>query len=91
MTVNQRSARAAILYFVLHLMNEVICYFMLYRIFKDPEFIVMVAMIYNCVAFVPQFFWGALRDLIEKVKPGLFAVPFLLSLFHTSFVLFEEV
>ena len=86
MTVNQRSARAAILYFVLHLMNEVVCYFMLYRIFKDPVFIVMVAMIYNCVAFVPQFFWGALRDLTEKFKPGILSVPLLLSGFLIFFI-----
>ena len=86
MTVNQRSARAAILYFVLHLMNEVVCYFMLYRIFKDPVFIVMVAMIYNCVAFVPQFFWGALRDLTDKFKPGILSVPFLLSGFLIFFI-----
>ena len=86
MTVKQRATRAAILYFVLHMMNEVVCYFMLYRIFKDPVFIVMVALIYNCVAFVPQFFWGALRDLLEKFKPGIISVPFLLSGFLIFFI-----
>lgn len=86
MTVKGRATRAAILYFVLHMMNEVVCYFMLYRIFKDPVFIVMVALIYNCVAFVPQFFWGALRDLIEKFKPGILSVPFLLSGFLIFFI-----
>ena len=86
MTVKSRSARAAILYFVIHFMNEVVCYFMLYRILKDPVFIIMVALVYNCLAFVPQFFWGALRDLIENFKPGLFAVPFLLSGFLIFFI-----
>ena len=86
MTVKARSAKAAILYFVLHMMNEVVCYFMLYRIFKEPVFILMVALIYNCVAFVPQFFWGALRDLIEKFKPGILSVPLLLSGFLIFFI-----
>ena len=86
MTTGVRAAKASTLYFFIHLMNEVVCYFMLYRIFEDPVFITMVALIYNCVAFVPQLFWGALRDLIEKFKPGLFAVPFLLSGFLLFFI-----
>ena len=86
MTVKSSSAKAAILYFVIHLMNEVVCYFMLYRIFNDPVFITMVALIYNCIAFVPQFFWGALRDLFEKFRPGIISVPLLLSGFLIFFV-----
>ena len=86
MTVKSRSAKAAALYFVIHLLNEVVCYFMLYRLVQDPVFITMVALIYNCVAFVPQFFWGALRDLIAKFKPGLLSVPFLLSGFLIFFL-----
>jgi len=85
-TVKSRATRAAVLYFIIHMMNEVVCYFMLYRIFKDPAFITMVALIYNCVAFVPQFFWGALRDLIEKFKPGILSVPLLLSGFLLFFI-----
>ena len=86
MTVKQRAAKAAVLYFVIHMMNEVVCYFMLYRIFRDPAFITMVALLYNCIAFVPQFFWGALRDLMEKFKPGILSVPLLLSGFLIFFV-----
>ena len=85
MTIKGRAAKAAALYFVIHLMNEVVCYFMLYRIFEDPVFITMVALLYNCLAFVPQFFWGALRDLLEKFRPGIFSVPLLLSGFLIFF------
>ena len=86
MTVKGRAAKAAALYFLIHMMNEVVCYFMLYRIFEDPVFITMVALLYNCIAFVPQFFWGALRDLFEKFKPGIFSVPLLLSGFLIFFL-----
>lgn len=86
MTIRSRATKAAALYFVLHLLNEVVCYFMLYRIFEDPVFITMVALLYNCIAFVPQFFWGALRDLFEKFKPGIFSVPLLLSGFLIFFL-----
>ena len=85
MTVKSRTAKAALLYFVIHMMNEVVCYFMLYRIFKDPVFITMIALIYNCIAFVPQFFWGALRDLFGKFRPGILSVPLLLSGFLIFF------
>lgn len=90
MTVKTRATKAAILYFVLHMINEVVCYFMLYRIFKDPVFITMVALLYNCIAFVPQFFWGALRDLFEKFRPGIVSVPLLLSGFLIFFIFKAE-
>jgi len=86
MTLNGRAARAAALYFVIHLQNEVVCYFMLYRVVRDPVLIMMIALIYNSVAFVPQLFWGALRDLFERFKPGLLAVPLLLSGFLIYFI-----
>ena len=86
MTAKGRAAKAASLYFVIHLLNEVVCYFMLYRITKDPVFITMVALLYNCIAFVPQFFWGALRDLFKKFRPGIFSVPLLLSGFLIYFI-----
>ena len=68
------------------MMNEVVCYFMLYRIFNDIVVVMMAVLAYNCIAFVPQFFWGALRDLIEKFKPGIVSVPLLLSGFLIFFV-----
>ena len=84
--MNTRSAKEAALYFVIHLLNEVVCFFMLYRIVQDPTFITMVALLYNCLAFVSQFFWGSLRDLLERFRPGLIAVPLLLSGFLLFFL-----
>lgn len=86
MTVRSRSAAEALLYFVIHLLNEVVCFFMLYRIVEDQTFIVMVALTYNCLAFVSQFFWGSLRDLLERFRPGLISVPLLLSGFLLFFL-----
>lgn len=86
MSVKGNAAKASVLYFVIHMMNEVVCYFMLYRILEDPALIVSVALIYNCIAFVPQIFWGSLRDLTARFKPGLFAVPLLLSGFLLFFI-----
>ena len=86
MSLNESAAKASVLYFVIHMLNEVVCYFMLYRILEDPLFILTVALIYNCIAFVPQLFWGALRDLTVKFKPGILAVPLLLSGFLLFFI-----
>ncbi len=86
MSLKGNAAKASVLYFFVHMMNEIVCYFMLCRISEDPVFIVSVALIYNCIAFVPQIFWGSLRDLMEKFKPGLFAVPLLLSGFLLFFI-----
>lgn len=86
MTVKERSVKAAALYFVIHMLNEVVCFFMLYRIVPDPMFIAMVALIYNALAFVTQFFWGSLRDLLDKFKPGIISIPLLLSGFLIFFI-----
>lgn len=86
MTVNERSAKAAALYFVIHLLNEVVCFFMLYRIVQDPVFIAMVALVYNALAFVSQFFWGSLKDLLEKFRPGIISIPLLLSGYLIFFI-----
>lgn len=86
MTLKDNAVKASILYFVIHMLNEVVCYFMFYRIFEDPAFTALAALIYNCIAFVPQLFWGSLRDLFVKFKPGILAVPLLLSGFLLFFI-----
>ncbi|MBR5938276.1 MAG: hypothetical protein IKZ90_08465 [Clostridiales bacterium] len=82
-----RAGKAALLYFFIHFMLEVVCFFMLYRIIGDPVFISVVATIYNAVAFVPQLLFGSLRDLLQKFHPGIVGVPFLLSGFLLYFIL----
>ena len=59
---------------------------MLYRIVQDPVFIAMVALVYNALAFVSQFFWGSLKDLLEKFRPGIISIPLLLSGFLIFFI-----
>ena len=84
--MTKRSGKAALLYFVIHFIVEVICFFMMYRIVGDSVVVAIAATIYNAVAFVPQILFGSLRDLTPKFKPGIIGVPLLLAGFILYFV-----
>lgn len=85
--MTRRSGKAALLYFVIHFIVEMVCFFMLFRIIGDPVFISTVAMMYNCLAFVPQFFFGPLNDYFRKLHPGILGVPLLVGGFVLYFAL----
>ena len=66
-----RAKKSAALYFVIHFMLEVVCFFMLYSVVGDIKTIAAVMTVYNGVAFIPQMFFGTLRDLFDKFHPGI--------------------
>lgn len=78
------ATKAGWLYFAVHFLTEVLCFFMMGRVIGDPAFLATSAILYNCLAFVPQLFLGSLRDLLQKVRFGVLGVIFLVG----GFVLF---
>ena len=67
-------------------MLEVVCFFMLYSVVGDIKTIAAVMTVYNGVAFIPQMFFGTLRDLFDKFHPGIIGVPLLFGGFLIYFV-----
>lgn len=72
------------LYFYIHFVVEVLCFFVLARVVGDSPFLWMVPFLYDAVAFVPQGIIGCFSDKFPKVKIGFIG----LSLLLVGFILF---
>lgn len=56
------AAKAGLLYFYIHLVTEVICFFMLGRYAGDTVSLYLIVLAYDMLAFVPQGIIGPLAD-----------------------------
>ena len=73
------------LYFYIHFVVEVTCFFFLTRISNSP-IVWLVPLIYDAFAFVPQSIIGYISDKYPKIKLGLIGVVFLfVGIFIFSF------
>lgn len=72
------------LYFYIHFVVEVLCFFVLARLAGDSTFLWMAPLLYDALAFVPQAVIGYVSDKFPKIKMGYIGVIFLL----TGFILF---
>ncbi len=62
---------AGYLYFYIHFVTEIICFFTLSRIVGDSPFLWMAPLLYDALAFVPQSLIGYLSDKYPKIKLGI--------------------
>ena len=62
------------LYFYVHFIVEVVCFFYLSRVTHDSAFIWLVPFIYDGLAFVPQSMIGYISDKYPKINMGLIGV-----------------
>lgn len=62
---------AGYLYFYIHFVTEVICFFVLARIIGNGPFLWMAPFLYDAFAFVPQAILGYASDKFPKIKMGL--------------------
>lgn len=58
------------LYFYIHFVVEVLCFFVLARLIGDSPFLWMAPLLYDAVAFVPQSVIGYASDKFPKLKIG---------------------
>lgn len=72
------------LYFYIHFVVEVLCFFVLARLIGDSPFLWMAPLLYDALAFVPQAIIGYASDKFPKIKIGFIGVAFLL----VGFILF---
>ena len=62
------------LYFYVHFIVEVVCFFYLSRVTNDSMFVWLVPFIYDGLAFVPQSMIGYISDKYPKINMGLIGV-----------------
>ena len=59
------------LYFYIHFVLEVVCFFYLSRITNNSNYIWLVPIIYDALAFVPQSLVGYISDRYPKINMGI--------------------
>lgn len=62
------------LYFYVHFIVEVVCFFYLSRITNNSMFVWLVPFVYDGVAFVPQSIIGYISDKYPKINMGIIGV-----------------
>ena len=78
---------AGYLYFYVHFICEIVCFYMLENLIGDSVFLWFCPLIYDAFAFVPQGVIGYISDKFPKIKMGLIGVVFLcLALLIDKFI-----
>lgn len=68
-----------IMYFYIHFVTEVLCYFFLYSIVGDSFILWLAPLIYDILAFVPQILIGAINDRFIKIPFGIIGMTLLIT------------
>ncbi len=84
-----KNISSGLIYFVIHLIVEIACFFMLSRMNDDVMFLSLVALAYDGFAFVPQAIIGTVKDLYPRIKVGLIGAALLMAGFVGYFALGE--
>ena len=72
MNINMRKSNyIGFLYFWIHFLIEITSYYVVFTFFKSDR-IVIFALIYDVLAFVPEGFYGMIRDIGIKINFGIF-------------------
>lgn len=80
----QKNMVTGYLYFYIHFVVEVLCFFVLARLVGDSAFLWLAPFIYDAIAFLPQSIIGYISDKFPNIKIGFIGL-FLLIL---GFILF---
>lgn len=76
------------LYFYIHFIVEIICFFYLSRVTNNSHFVWLVPFVYDAIAFVPQSLIGYISDRYPKINMGYIGI-FLLILAIIIYSLFN--
>ena len=67
----QKNIGCGYLYFYVHFITEVACFYFLSKVTNGSKIIWLIPFIYDGLAFVPQSLIGYINDLYPKLKTGL--------------------
>lgn len=68
---------AGFLYFYIHFVCEIVCFYMLEGLIGDSVFLWFCPLIYDTLAFVPQGIIGYISDKFPKIEMGIIGTVFL--------------
>ncbi len=69
-----KGIKTGYLYFYIHFIVEVVCFFYLSRVTNNSMFVWLVPFIYDGLAFVPQSLIGYVKDKYSKLNVGLIGI-----------------
>ena len=69
--LTSKNIGAGYLYFYIHFITELICFFVLSRLIGDGPFLWMAPFLYDAFAFVPQSLIGYASDKYPKINMGI--------------------
>ena len=72
--LKSKDIRTGYLYFYIHFIVEIVCFFYLSRITNNSNFVWLIPFIYDGVAFVPQSMIGYIKDKYPKINMGIIGV-----------------
>ena len=72
--LNSNGLKTGYLYFYVHFIVEIACFFYLSRVTNNSAFVWLVPFIYDGLAFVPQSIIGYISDKFPKINIGLIGV-----------------
>ena len=90
--LKEKNIGAGYLYFYIHFITEVVCFYLLYKIHGNSYLLWIIPFVYDALAFVPQSIFGYFADKYKKINLGLIGVVFLTIslpiyfLFHTPYL-----
>ena len=84
MHIKKDGLKTGIIYFLVHFMVEVICFFYLSKVTNNSIYMWIVPFMYDAIAFVPQGLIGYLSDKYPKINIGIIGV----LLFSISYIIF---
>lgn len=73
-TLKQPNMSVGYIYFYVHLVTEIVCFFVLARLVGDKPILWVLPFMYDALAFVPQGLIGYFSDKFPKVNVGLIGV-----------------
>lgn len=76
--LKQENMESGYLYFYIHLVTEIVCFFTLSKLVGNSAFLWLAPLIYDALAFVPQSLIGYISDKYPKICFGLIGCVFLL-------------
>lgn len=80
-TLFEKNIGCGYLYFYIHFITEIVCFYFLTLVTKDSNFIWLIPFIYDGVAFVPQSLIGYLNDKFPKLNLSIIGTILLLLSF----------
>lgn len=72
--MKKNGLKTGILYFYIHFIVEIVCFFYLTRVLNDSVLVWLIPFIYDGLAFVPQSMIGYISDKYPKINMGLIGV-----------------